>query len=84
MENAPEQNPLPEWAVAVRDALAKYRALSGKQRKSKLPMTHRDVERELSWHDHERTEGKLSEEQYWKAVGETLHNNGLFDLWMGV
>lgn len=84
MEHAPEQLPLPEWAVAIRDALERYRAMSGKQRKSKLPLTHRDVERELAWHEQERSDGKLSEEQYWKAVGETLNNNGLFDAWFGV
>jgi hypothetical protein len=83
MEYTPEQNPLPEWVIAVRDALERYRSLSGKQKKSKLPMTHRDVERELSWHEQKRSDGTFTEEQYWKAVRETLHDHGLFDAWIG-
>lgn len=83
MERAPEQGPQPPWIAMVQDALARYKELSGKERRRKLPLTHRDVERELSWHNQGRADGKLNDEQYWKAVAQTLHDYGVYDFIAG-
>jgi len=80
MEHVPEQQPRPEWIAQVEAALEEFRQLSGKQRKKKLPLTHRDVERELTWHEQGRANGTLSEEQYWKAVAQTFHDYGVYDM----
>jgi len=71
---------IPEWAVPVKQALEKLRGLSGKKRKKKLPVTHRDIERELSWHDKALAEGTMDAEHYWKAVAQTLHDYGVYDM----
>jgi hypothetical protein len=83
METAPDKEPQPTWIAPIKDALERYRQMSGKQRRKKLPVTFRDVERELGWHEQKRSTGGFTNTQYWEAVGRTLHDYGLYDMMWG-